>query len=131
NLPGFPNPYALPAIDIPRNFQDTWSVRLGAEYLVEGGGVGWQLRGGASYESSAVPEEYLSVLTVDIPKVTLALGLGIHYEDARFDIMYAHVFGPEVVVEPENAQMPLLSPVEANVPEPHTINGGNYSARAH
>lgn len=131
NLPGFPNPYALPAIDIPRNFQDTWSVRLGAEWLVEGGGLGWQMRAGASYESSAVPEEYLSVLTVDIPKVTLALGLGIHYEDARFDVMYAHVFGPEVVVDPDEARMPLLSPVQANIPEAHTINGGNYNARAH
>lgn len=131
NVAGFPNPTVMPAQSIPRNFQDSLSIRLGGEYGLD---VTDELtvwfRGGLSYESSAIPDEYLSVLTVDVNKLTTGLGLGVAVEAWRFDLVYAHVFGQDVDVDPADAAIPLLAPLEANVPEPHTVNGGLYSARA-
>jgi long-chain fatty acid transport protein len=56
---GLPDPYLLPTVDFPRNFQDTGSVRLGAEYHLDLFDYIWEIRGGVSFESSAVPTESL------------------------------------------------------------------------
>ncbi len=130
NVPAFPDPTPIPPQAIPRNFHDALSIRGGAEYGLDAGDVTVIFRGGASYESSAIPPEYMSVLTVDIDKITLGLGGGLAYGGWRFDVVYAHVFGQDVEVDPRTAKSPVLSPLEANVPEPHTVNGGSYSARA-
>lgn len=131
NLPGFPNPYRIPVQEIPRNFQETYSVRLGGEYTYRvDDEMGVVFRGGASYESSAIPPEYLSVLTIDTDKVTLGAGLGLEYGPWRFDAVFAHIFGRDVDLDPDDARIPLLQPLAANQPEPYNINGGTYSARA-
>ena len=127
---GLPDPYLLPEVDIPRNFQDTGAVRLGAEYHLDLFEYIWEIRGGLSFESSAVPADSLSVMTVDMPKFTLSGGLALNIGAARFDVTYAHIFGITTEVDPAEANMPLLSPLAANVPVPHTINGGTYAARA-
>jgi long-chain fatty acid transport protein len=128
---GFPNPFPLPEQKIPRNFQNAYSVRFGAEGKFPVDDVKLMPRAGVGYETSAIPAEYLTVLTVDIDKVTVAGGFGVGYEGWRFDAVYAYVFGPDVEVDPDDAAVPQLNPVEANVSEPHSVNGGTYSARAH
>ena len=131
NVVGFPDPYYLPDQHIPRNFQDTFSLRLGGEYDIKASNdYTVTPRLGLSYESSAVPPEFLSVLTVDMPKVTLGMGLSIHVDAWRFDVVYAHLFALPVEVAPEHARMPLLVPVDANIEEPHYVNGGTYDASA-
>lgn len=131
DIPGFPNPYRIPVQTIPRNFQNTYSVRLGGEYTYQlDDEMGLAFRGGASWESSAIPPEYLSVLTIDTDKVTLGAGLGLAYGAWRFDAVYAHVFGFDVDLPPDEARIPLLQPLAANQPDPYYINGGSYSARA-
>lgn len=130
NVVGLPDPYYVPTVHIPRHFQDTGAVRLGAELTPEVFDYYWAIRAGASFESSAIPSEYLSVMTIDLPKVTLGVGMGLNIGSARFDLTYAHIFGVAVDVDPATAQVPVLSPVKANVSEPHTINGGSYAARA-
>jgi long-chain fatty acid transport protein len=128
---GFPSPYYLPPVTLPRNFQDTVSVHLGGEYHLKGGGLEWDVRAGASFETSAIPNAYLSVLTIDQNKVTAALGGSLYWQKLRVDVTYAHVFGFDVTVDPKNARIPLISPVAGNPPvNPDYINGGNYSARA-
>ncbi len=129
NLVGFPDPYYIPSQSIPRNFQNSYSVRLGGEYTIPTDDIDITPRVGFSYESSAIPPEYMSVLTVDIDKLTLGLGLTLGVDAWKFDVVYAHVFGQDVIVEPEDARSPLLQPVEAQGPQ-HYVNGGNYSARA-
>lgn len=129
DLVGFPSPYFVPPQQIPRNFQDSYGVRLGAEYTIPTDAIAITPRAGFSYESSAIPPEYMSVLTVDINKLTLALGLTLAVDAWKFDAVFAHVFGEDVVVEPEDARSPLLLPVEAQGPR-HYVNGGDYSARA-
>ncbi len=131
NVVGFPDRYYLPDQKIPRNFQDTFSLRLGGEYdIAVSKDYTLTPRLGLSYESSAVPPEYLSVLTVDMPKVTLGMGLSMHVDAWRFDVVYAHLFALPVEVQPEHARMPLLVPVDANIEEPHYVNAGTYDASA-
>jgi long-chain fatty acid transport protein len=131
DVAAFPARYVVPPMDMPRNFQDSGSVRLGAEYSFKLLGVAWQGRGGLSWESSAVPPEQLTVLTIDAPKVTTALGLSLRLGKVRIDLTYAHVFASDVTVDPDKARSPQLSPVQANPPrEPRYVNGGQYSARA-
>ncbi|MBW2526670.1 MAG: outer membrane protein transport protein [Deltaproteobacteria bacterium] len=127
---GFPDPFFVPEVNIPRNFRDTGAVRLGGEYLFEAFGVGWEPRLGVGFESSAIPTEYLSATTVDLPKLTVGVGLGLHIDSWRFDVVYAHVFGFDVEVDPDEAAVPIQTPMAAYEPDPYTINGGLYQARA-
>ncbi|MBI4956295.1 MAG: outer membrane protein transport protein [Myxococcales bacterium] len=128
---GLPDPYYIPTQVIPRGFQESGSVRLGGEYGIPIATYQLDVRGGLGFETSAIPSEYLSALTVDMNKVTLGMGVGFHVAGWRFDLTYAHIFGLDVDVDPETAQIPLLTPVNANMPaRPHTINGGSYSANA-
>lgn len=56
---------------LPMTMVDALSARLGAEARVH---ERWELRFGALYESSAVPEDYRGVLVVDGPKVGVSAG---------------------------------------------------------
>jgi long-chain fatty acid transport protein len=93
--------------------------------------VDYHPRAGVSFETSAIPTDYESVLTIDQNKVTAAVGGSLHWRKLRLDFVYAHVFGFDVNVDPAQAKISLISPVAANPPKsPDYINGGNYSARA-
>lgn len=129
DVAGFPDPFFIPPVSLPRNFQDAVSVRAGGEYGLAIGENRLDVRGGLSFETSAVPAEYLTVLTLDAPKVTAALGAGFHVGRFRFDATFAHVFAFDVDVAPEEARVPQVSPVQANPPRnPNYINGGQYSS---
>ncbi len=131
NVTGFPSPFAVNPISIPRNFQDSNSVRLGGEYRLHLGEYDLDLRAGVNYEKSAVPNPYLSVLTIDLDKITLALGGGIHIgKHWRLDAVYAHVFASDTVVTPQEAAVPRVSPVKGNPTATEAVNGGSYSATA-
>jgi long-chain fatty acid transport protein len=131
NVTGFPKTYYIPPVTLPRGFQDSASVNLGGEYHLKGGGLEWDVRAGVSYESTAIPTNYLSVLTIDQNKITGAIGGSLYWKALRVDIVYAHVFGLDVDVNPSTAKLPLISPVQANPPKtPDLINGGHYAARA-
>jgi long-chain fatty acid transport protein len=131
NVVGFPVTYPVPPVVLQRNFQDTVSVHLGGEYAIPIKEVTLDVRGGVSFETSAVPPAYESVLTIDQNKVTAALGPSVHWQKLRFDLTYAHVFGFDVNVDPATAKIAQVSPVAANPPvHPDIINGGHYSARA-
>jgi long-subunit fatty acid transport protein len=56
-------------------FVDAYSVRLGGEWDAA---TPLRLRAGLAYETSAVPDDYVSVFMVDGPKVAGALGLTAH-----------------------------------------------------
>jgi long-chain fatty acid transport protein len=131
NVAGFPQTYNLPPVTLPRHFQDSFAVHLGGEYTLKLSKVDLDLRAGVSFETSAIPNAYTSVLTIDQDKVTAGLGGSLHIGKVRLDAVYAHVFGFNVDVDPKAAQISLISPVAANPPKtPDTINGGHYAARA-
>ncbi len=131
NVAGLPKDYLIPPITIQRHFQDSGSVRLGAEYHFPMLGRRWEVRGGVAYETTAVPQSYLSVLTIDSNKVTGSVGGSVHYKKWRLDAVYAHVFAFDVTVDPKQAQIQQIVPVAANPSKhPDIINGGSYSSRA-
>jgi long-chain fatty acid transport protein len=128
---GFPSPFPIGKISLPRNFQDASTFHLGAEYRFDWQGYRIDQRVGASYAQSAVPPEYLSPLTIDMDKVTVALGDSLHIgKHWRFDLTYAHVFAMPVDVDPASAKIAKVNPVAGNPTALEAINGGHYSATA-
>jgi long-chain fatty acid transport protein len=127
---GFPSPFGVAPISIPRHFRDTSSLRFGGEYTL-GKKNRIDLRGGLSYEQSAIPNAYLSPLTIDLDKITLSAGAGFHVGDHwRIDVVLAHVFGISATVDPAEASVPRVNPVKGYDTQVEAINGGTYSARA-
>jgi long-chain fatty acid transport protein len=132
-ITGFPSPFGVAPISIPRNYQDSNSFRLGGEYSTKAIFKHNQtdFRAGAAYETSAVPREWVSPLSLDANKVTLSAGGGIHVgENWRFDATFALVLLEDVSVTPEEAKVPRINPVRGNPTQTEAINGGDYSARA-
>jgi len=129
NLPGFPRDFYLPEISLPRNFQSTGAVRAGAELaLAAGDDLVITPRAGLSFETSAVPADSLSVLTLDAAKVVPSVGASVGFGRFRFDAVFAYVFSPSVDVDPADAKLGQVVPIQANPSEnPTTINGGLYS----
>lgn len=128
--------YEVGDVALVRRFEDVWSVRLGAEHGLTFGEWGLTLRGGFSYETSATPAEYTSVLTFDAAKSTLSLGASLTRGRLRLDAVYAHTFwGPvetaPCAYEPSAPQrcqgLYPTAPFRtgANAPR-YTVNGGTY-----
>lgn len=128
---GFPSEYTVNTIKLDRGFKNTWSVRLGAEQGFDIGDYGLDVRAGVMYEKGAIPNKYLSALTVDLDKITLAVGGSLHVGKWRFDGTYARVMGTAAKVDPKTAGITQVNPVRANPPQyPDRINGGYYKANA-
>lgn len=129
-ISGLPRRIPIPAIRFVRGFQDSNSYRLGGEYTFKLWGYAMDLRGGMSYETSAVPRPYLSLLTIDMDKVTLAVGGGLHIgEHWRLDMSYAHLFASSVNVPAAEAKVGRVNPIAGNAPF-EAVNGGRYAASA-
>jgi long-chain fatty acid transport protein len=136
NVTGFPPSYQVGEMKQPRGFRDTFSLHGGLEHLFTIGGYDLMIRGGASYERSAVPPAYLSVLTVDLDKVTLALGGSLFVgekKQLRLDLLIAHTFGFTTDVDPREAAIGRVQVVRANPVDERNqikVNGGRYTAQA-
>ena len=132
NVTGFPSPFAVSNISIPRHFIDSNSIRLGGEYRFKIEDYVIDARLGANYETSAIPNAYVSPLTVDgSNKVMLGAGGGLHLGDSwRIDLTYAHVFTNDETVLPGDAKLPRINPVQGNPTQTEAVNGGYYSQRA-
>jgi long-chain fatty acid transport protein len=131
NVTGFPSPFGVSPISIPRGGQDSNSVRLGGEYKFDVGDYKLQTRLGFAYESSGIQNAYVSPLTIDSSKVLASLGGGLFIgEHWRLDAVYSHVFASDVTVSPQDAAVPRVNPVKGNPTQTASVNGGTYSARA-
>ncbi|MDO9018918.1 MAG: outer membrane protein transport protein [Deltaproteobacteria bacterium] len=120
--------YQVGALSMNRQFQDTWSVRLGGEHLTRlGRGFGLQARFGISYETSATANEYTNALTLDTDKFVGSLGASLHYGHFRFDAVFAYMFASSVVVDPRTAALYPVEPFRSNGQGPRiAVNGGTY-----
>jgi long-chain fatty acid transport protein len=133
DIAGFPSPFGVAPISLPRNFQDSNSVRFGAELslkdVIKGQWI--DLRAGGSFETSGIPPEWVSPLTYDANKVIVSAGAGVHLGDHwRIDAMGALVLLASTTVDPADAQVPRVNPVKGNPTASEKINGGDYAARA-
>ena len=128
---GFPSPFPVSKISIPRNFRDASSFRLGGEYHIPLKTWALDVRLGFNFDQSGIPKPYLSPLTVDLDKVTIAGGVGINVGTKwRFDAVYARVVGFDTAVDPAEAKVPRINPVHGYTTQVEAINGGKYSAGA-
>ncbi|MBK9260081.1 MAG: outer membrane protein transport protein [Polyangiaceae bacterium] len=131
NVVGFPETYYIPPVNLQRQFQGAFSVRLGGEYRIPVGKAQIDVRAGFGFETSAVPNEYVSVLTIDSNKITPSIGAGLTLGALRLDMVVAHAVIFSQDVDPRQAKISQVSPVIANpAPNPNIINGGTYSASA-
>lgn len=133
DITGFPSPFGVAPISLPRGFQDSNSFRLGGEYSLRGLISDYQtdLRAGVSYDTSAIPVSYVSPLTVDGRKLTASVGGGIHIGDHwRFDAMFSFVAMSTIEVDPAEAEVPRVNPVRGNPTQTEAINGGTYQPTA-
>jgi long-chain fatty acid transport protein len=127
---GLPPKVNIPTISIPRNFDNSDSVRLGGELTIKAWGYPLDIRAGVAYETTAVPPAYLSLSSLDFNKTIVSLGAGLYVGSHwRFDALYSHVFAQTQYVDPHDAMIPRINPIKGNAPfEP--VNGGTYSATA-
>ncbi len=132
DVTGFPSPFGVAPISLPRNFTDSNSVRLGGEFTFRGLlDYKMDLRGGISYESTAVPREWVSPLTVDTNKVQIGGGAGLYVGQRwRLDAAFSYIFAPQINVDPAEAAVPRVNPVKGNPTAGESINGGTYTVRA-
>lgn len=125
---GFPSPYPIGDLSLVRRFRDTFSVRLGLEYTGGTRAFNWRLRGGLSYEKSAVPTHRLNVFAFDLDKLTPSVGFALGFAGFSIDVTYAFVYGFPRTVDPAQAAIFALSPVRADPIGQTAVNGGDYSA---
>ncbi len=128
--------YEVSRVAITRNFQDTWSVRVGGEQSFTAGDWGIVARAGFSYETSTTTPAYTSVLTFDAAKATVSIGASITRGRWRLDAAYAHTFWGPVETTPcaydpatptQCAGLYPTAPFRTGPNAPrYTINGGTY-----
>lgn len=131
DVTGFPSPFPVSKISIPRNFKDTHSLRIGGEYHHALKGWGLDVRLGFNFDPSAINYGYLSPLTVDLDKITISAGLGVDVgKHWRFDMVYARVIGFDTYLDPKDAKVPRVNPVHGYPTKVDAVNGGSYAAGA-
>ncbi len=126
--------YTVGPLSIDRSFRDSYSLRLGGEQNVPiNDHYSIDLRAGVAYERSAIPPDKLSALTIDLDKVFLSVGGGLHVgEHWRFDGVFSYIYGIPETVNPAQAAIYKVNPLRANFDpsQEYPINGGSYSVNA-
>jgi long-subunit fatty acid transport protein len=86
-----------PQITVPRNFQDTWSLRLGGEAKLPVPIIRARVRTGIGYESSMYNPNALQYVTVDYANFDQfwgAVGASVGIGPVDVDLTYSHVYMP-------------------------------------
>ncbi len=125
NLEG-QEPTQLPKIIAPRNWRDTWSIRLGGEvHVFEQYGV--NLRGGYFYEPSAIPPEEVNPSRVDLDKHGFSFGVAGDWRGVQLEVsaMFVALQSAEV----RNSNQKLTAPLDGLQEQITTVGNGNYSGR--
>jgi long-chain fatty acid transport protein len=114
----------IPTLKLPRNYKDTYSVRLGGEMKVLPFLVA---RLGFNVETSATSTAYYDVSTPDALKYMGSAGLSAHIWKFWIDVAYAHIFSGAVQITDSRQALTNLAPVQ-NAPTAIVGNGtANFS----
>lgn len=123
--------YQIGTLAIPRNMKDTFGAHLGAEYTF-GPEQNIQARLGASYETSAFDNAYLSPLTLDSEKVTLSGGGSYEFSNGlALDLVVSHTFMKNKTVT--NSKVPQPNPIRPPTGDPAAqvyVGDGEYEMDA-
>jgi long-chain fatty acid transport protein len=112
--------YYLNTLQIVRKLDDSFSLHLGAEY--EAIRKKLVIRAGYLFETSATPDNTLSVLTSDGLHNMLTLGIGVKMWGVRFDLGYAHLFTTSRTVT--NSISTQLNPIQPSLAV--AVGNGKY-----
>jgi long-chain fatty acid transport protein len=112
--------YDLRPMEIDRSMNDVWSLHLGGEYDVLPKRL--TIRAGYLFESSAVPDETLTVLTPDGNKHLVAAGVSLRLGKVRLDVGYGHFFQPDRTVTTSRSLQ--LNPIQPSIAV--AVGNGTY-----
>ncbi len=113
--------YDLRPMELDRSMSGVFAVHVGGEWDVVPRRL--TLRGGYLFESAALPDETLSVLTPDGDKHLLTLGVAVRLGRWRLDAGYGHFFQPDRVVT--NSRSLQLNPIQPSLAVP--VGNGTYA----
>ena len=103
--------YDLRRMQLDRGMQDTHSFHLGGEFDALPKRL--TVRAGYLYETSAVPDAYLSVVTPDGDKHLLAIGAALRLGSWRLDLAYGHFFQADRYIR--NSKSLQLNPIMPSI----------------
>ena len=128
---GFPSPFGVGPMELPRSFQDSNSFRLGGEYSFKGlvSDYRLDLRAGVAYETSAVPG-YVTALTIDTNKWTLGVGGGCTWASAGASTRRSRTSSHPRSTSTRRPRVGRVNPVQGNPRRFEAINGGTYNVSA-
>ena len=95
---GEPEPFD--PIVMPKDYQDAYSIRLGTEWRLLQKTLA--LSAGGFYESSAIPNETLSVDTIDGDKYGAGLGVAYQLGNINLELAYQGIFFDERIIGDES-----------------------------
>jgi hypothetical protein len=110
-------------IELPQRWETSYGGALGLEWAAVADRL--SLRLGASYDSSAIPDQTLSVAWFDSHKIGLFLGLTVEVWRFAFDLGYGHLFF--FSREVDDSVVRQINPLEPQEEQLYTIVGnGTY-----
>ncbi|MFT3927919.1 MAG: outer membrane protein transport protein [Myxococcales bacterium] len=115
--------YEVGSIKIPRLMSNSYSIRGGFEYFLEDMEI--TIRGGLSYDTTALKDNALSPLTLDANKVVLGMGVTLHVGSVMdLDLVYGHVFMPNRTITNSDITQPAaIRPPQERDKADHIGNG--------
>lgn len=114
-------------IALPMGFQDTWSVRLGATGRVHERVL---VRGGGFYESSAIPEATLGVMTPDGRKLGYGVGLQVQATTHLFvDVGWSQAFMGTRQLSDSQVYAVEVNTGTGAITQDAVVGNGTFSAR--
>jgi len=115
----------LEGISLARNYQDTYSVRLGGQWNAIPKWFTVSL--GAWWESAAQPAAYTNVDFASFDRFGVAAGLRTEWRGIEIGISYAHIFQlPRDVSNGQISQQ--LMDFDGNINSPYAVNNGHYTS---
>lgn len=118
--------YKLSQINLEPRFKSIWSVRLGTEWTPKiGEDRPLAMRFGFMYEPSAIPDEHLSPVFIDLNKTILSAGAGYRFGKIIVDLTYAHSFMQSRSIR--NSQVEQVNPLRPGFPGRTFVGNGDYS----
>ena len=120
--------YQVGPMNIPRNMNDTVSVRVGGAYTIERAVT---LRLGGYWENGAFSDPYLTALTIDSDKVLASAGVGIHVSpEVTIDVAAGYLWMASRQVR--DSAVPQSNPIRppASAAETIYVGNGDYSMTA-
>ena len=113
---------AIAPLSVPLGYQDTYSIRNGAEYAIS---ESLRARAGYTFESSAVPDETYSVFLAEGNKHLFALGGSWIGESWSLDASLAYYLIPDRTIT--NSEVRQINPTDAEGENTLIVGNGDYA----